>query len=66
MSVFWGEVGSCPLFSAGSAVPVATEEATGIDSNAKGGPLPSKQPFPAPYRATSTQAGPGASRWLAT
>lgn len=64
MSGFGGGVGSCPLFSAGSAVPVATEEATGIDSNAKG--LPSNQPFPAPYRATSTQAGPGASRWLAT
>lgn len=45
-------------------MPVATEEATGIDSNAKG--IPSNQPFPAPYRATSTQAGPGASRWLAT
>ena len=65
MSVFGGGVGSS-IFPVGSdrRLPVATEEATGIDSNAKG--LPSNQPFPAPYRATSTQAGPGASRWLAT
>lgn len=67
---FWGRGGELDFSrrerpkAARRAVPVATEETTGIDSNAKG--LPSNQPFPAPYRATSTQAGPGASRWLAT
>ena len=66
MSGFGGGVGSCPPFFRWERRARCDGGSYGHRSNAKGGPLPSKQPFPAPYRATSTQAGPGASRWLAT
>lgn len=74
MSVFWGEVESSgrPFFPPGTTES-GPQGRTRCDGGSyghrqqrKGFPLPSNQPFPAPYRATSTQAGPEASRWLAT
>ena len=59
MSGFGGGVGSCPLFSAGSAVPVATEEATGIAATQRGGPSPRNSLSPLPTVPPAPRRGRG-------